>query len=155
MNKFNSLHESRIFILLFFLTLASLPGIYTLSASSTGGYRSPFYGYCLTSATLLPEIGSTRVIVRPNQTPYLFVTLNPAPAGTILVDRFNAAPKEAAKPDLSLQTAFSTLHFVLYVYRHNSCGDNKDTCLRAKTENQANITAESLLKVLYLLSIPE
>ena len=73
----------------------------------------------------------------------------------LLKIRINATPEEAAKLDLSLLTAFSTLKFVHYEYRHNSCGDNKDTCLRAQTENQVNIPADSSLKILYLPSIPE
>ena len=73
----------------------------------------------------------------------------------LLKIRIDTPTDEGVKLDLMQLTAFSNLKYVLYVYQYNSCGDNKDTCLQAKTESKVNIPAGSTVKVFYLLSIPE
>ena len=73
----------------------------------------------------------------------------------LLKIRIDTPAEEAAKLDIKQLTAFSNLKYVLFEYQYNSCGDNKDTCLQAKTVNKVNIPAGSTVKVFYLLSIPE
>lgn len=86
MNTLDSLPKSRIFILIFVLSFATLPGMFTLSAPITGAYHFATTRNCLAPAALLPEIGSTRVIVTPNQTPPQFTPLLQASTVTILRD---------------------------------------------------------------------
>ncbi len=64
-----------------------------------------------------------------------------------------SAADEAAKINLEQLTAFENLKYVLFVYQYDVCGDNGDSCLKAKTDEKA-ATAESDIQVLYLLSIP-
>ena len=73
----------------------------------------------------------------------------------LLKIRIDTPAEEAAKLDIKQLTAFSNLKYVLFEYQYNSCGDNKDACLQAKTVNKVNIPAGSTVKVFYLLSIPE
>ncbi|HNX89441.1 MAG TPA: hypothetical protein PKH58_10175 [Paludibacteraceae bacterium] len=73
----------------------------------------------------------------------------------LLKIRINSDTDEAVKLDLSRLTAFSALKYVLYVYQFNYCGDNKDTCLQATTESKVYTPADTMVKILYLLSIPE
>lgn len=175
MNIFYSIREGRIFILLFFFfTFAALPGICTLSASSTGGYHCASHGNCCVSAALFSETGSARVILKPNQTPYSFPTLNPAPAAILFTDCCYAA-SSATNTTFNKYTAATVANtditsiFVLFadktdygkvewqkicmsaaaeetVNRINSCCENIDTCLQAKTENRVN--------ELYVLCLP-
>ena len=98
MNTLDSLPKSRIFILIFVLSFATLPGMFTLSAPITGAYHFATTRNCLAPAALLPEIGSTRVIVTPNQTPPQFTPLLPVPTVTILRDNNTITPEVTADP---------------------------------------------------------
>lgn len=66
-----------------------------------------------------------------------------------------SAADETAKINLGALIAFENLKYVLFVYQYDACGDNGDSCLKAKTEANAAAAAESDVQVLYLLSIPQ
>ena len=67
----------------------------------------------------------------------------------------NTAADEAAMLDLLKAASFKSLKYVLCIYQYDSCGGNKDTCLPTKTDKLCKAPAESNVKVLYQLSIPE
>ena len=101
MNTLDSLPKSRMFILIFVLSFATLPGMFTLSAPFTGAYHFASTRNCLAPAALLPEICSIRVIVTPNQTPHPFSPLFPAPTVTILRDNNKITPEVTTEPAIA------------------------------------------------------
>lgn len=109
MNTLDSLPKSRIFILIFVLSFATLPGMFTLSAPITGAYHFATTRNCLAPAALLPEIGSTRVIVTPNQTPPQFTPLLQASTVTILRDNNTIIPDFTVEPAISYNFSAASL----------------------------------------------
>ena len=87
--------------------------------------------------------------------PMLYAT-NPAFGKVELIKiTINTAADEAAMLDLLKAASFKSLKYVLCIYQYDSCGGNKDTCLPTKTDKLCKAPAESNVKVLYQLSIPE
>ena len=87
--------------------------------------------------------------------PMLYAT-NPAFGKVELIKiTINSATDEAVILDLFKTASFTSLKYVLCIYQYDSCGGNKDTCLPTKTDKLCKAPAESNVKVLYQLSIPE
>ena len=87
--------------------------------------------------------------------PMLYAT-NPAFGKVELIKiTINSATDEAVILDLLKAASFTSLKYVLCVFEYDSCGGNKDTCLPTKTDKLCKAPAESNVKVLYQLSIPE
>ena len=87
--------------------------------------------------------------------PMLYAT-NPAFGKVELIKiTINSATDEAVILDLFKTASFTSLKYVLCIYQYYSCGGNKDTCLPTKTDKLCKAPAESNVKVLYQLSIPE
>ena len=87
--------------------------------------------------------------------PMLYAT-NPAFGKVELIKiTINSATDEAVILDLFKTASFTSLKYVLCVFEYDSCGGNKDTCLPTKTDKLCKAPAESNVKVLYQLSIPE
>ena len=87
--------------------------------------------------------------------PMLYAT-NPAFGKVELIKiTINSATDEAVILDLFKTASFTSLKYVLCIYQYDSCGGNKDTCLPTKTDKLCKTPAESTVKVLYQLSIPE
>ena len=87
--------------------------------------------------------------------PMLYAT-NPAFGKVELIKiTINSATDEAVILDLFKTASFTSLKYVLCNYQYDSCGGNKDTCLPTKTDKLCKAPAESNVKVLYQLSIPE
>ena len=87
--------------------------------------------------------------------PMLYAT-NPAFGKVELIKiTINSATDEAVILDLFKTASFTSLKYVLCIYQYDSCGGNKDTCLPTKTDKLCKAPAESTVKVLYQLSIPE
>lgn len=87
--------------------------------------------------------------------PMLYAT-NPAFGKVEMIKiSIKSAKDEATTIDLMKMTSFTSLKYVLWIYQFDSCGGYKDICLQTKTDNICRATAESTVKVLYLLSIPE
>ena len=87
--------------------------------------------------------------------PMLYAT-NPAFGKVELIKiTINSATDEAVILDLLKAASFTSLKYVLCVFEYDSCGGNKDTCLPTKTDKLCKTPAESTVKVLYQLSIPE
>ena len=87
--------------------------------------------------------------------PMLYAT-NPAFGKVELIKiSINSAVDEAVILDLLKAASFTSLKYVLCIYQYDSCGGNKDTCLPTKTDKLCKAPAESNVKVLYQLSIPE
>ena len=87
--------------------------------------------------------------------PMLYAT-NPAFGKVELIKiTINSATDEAVILDLFKTASFTSLKYVLCIYQYDSCGGNKDTCLPTKTDKLCKTPAESTVRVLYQLSIPE
>ena len=87
--------------------------------------------------------------------PMLYAT-NPAFGKVELIKiTINSATDEAVILDLLKAASFTSLKYVLCVFEYDSGGGNKDTCLPTKTDKLCKAPAESNVKVLYQLSIPE
>ena len=87
--------------------------------------------------------------------PMLYAT-NPAFGKVELIKiTINSATDEAVILDLFKTASFTSLKYVLCIYQYDSCGGTKDTCLPTKTDKLCKAPAESNVKVLYQLSIPE
>lgn len=87
--------------------------------------------------------------------PMLYAT-NPAFGKVELIKiSINSAVDEAAALDLLKMTGFKSLKYILCVYQYDSCGGKSETCLPSKTDKLCKTPAESIVKVLYQLSIPE
>ena len=87
--------------------------------------------------------------------PMLYAT-NPAFGKVELIKiTINSATDEAVILDLFKTASFTSLKYVLCIYQYDSCGGNKDTCLPTKTDKLCKTPAESAVRVLYQLSIPE
>ena len=67
----------------------------------------------------------------------------------------NSATDEAVILDLFKTASFTSLKYVLCIYQYASCGGKSETCLPSKTDKLCKTPAESTVKVLYQLSIPE
>lgn len=66
-----------------------------------------------------------------------------------------SATDEAVILDLLKAASFTSLKYVLCIYQYASCGGKSETCLPSKTDKLCKTPAESTVKVLYQLSIPE
>ena len=87
--------------------------------------------------------------------PMLYAT-NPAFGKVELIKiTINSATDEAVILDLFKTASFSSLKYVLCVFQYDSCGGKSEACLQAKTDKLCKTPAESIVKVLYQLSIPE
>ena len=87
--------------------------------------------------------------------PMLYAT-NPAFGKVELIKiSINSAVDEAAALDLLKMTGFKSLKYILCVYQYDSCGGKSETCLPSKTDKLCKTPAESAVRVLYQLSIPE
>ena len=87
--------------------------------------------------------------------PMLYAT-NPAFGKVELIKiTINSATDEAVILDLFKTASFTSLKYVLCIYQYASCGGKSETCLPSKTDKLCKAPAESNVKVLYQLSIPE
>ena len=87
--------------------------------------------------------------------PMLYAT-NPAFGKVELIKiSINSAVDEAVILDLLKAASFTSLKYVLCIYQYASCGGKSETCLPSKTDKLCKTPAESIVKVLYQLSIPE
>ena len=87
--------------------------------------------------------------------PMLYAT-NPAFGKVELIKiTINSATDEAVILDLFKTASFTSLKYVLCIYQYASCGGKSETCLPSKTDKLCKTPAESNVKVLYQLSIPE
>lgn len=87
--------------------------------------------------------------------PMLYAT-NPAFGKVELIKiTINSATDEAVILDLLKAASFTSLKYVLCIYQYASCGGKSETCLPSKTDKLCKTPAESTVKVLYQLSIPE
>ena len=87
--------------------------------------------------------------------PMLYAT-NPAFGKVELIKiTINSATDEAVILDLFKTASFTSLKYVLCIYQYASCGGKSETCLPSKTDKLCKTPAESTVKVLYQLSIPE
>ena len=87
--------------------------------------------------------------------PMLYAT-NPAFGKVELIKiTINSATDEAVILDLFKTASFTSLKYVLCIYQYDSCGGKSEACLQAKTDKLCKTPAESTVKVLYQLSIPE
>ena len=87
--------------------------------------------------------------------PMLYAT-NPAFGKVELIKiTINSATDEAVILDLFKTASFTSLKYVLCVFEYDSCGGKSEACLQAKTDKLCKTPAESTVKVLYQLSIPE
>ena len=87
--------------------------------------------------------------------PMLYAT-NPAFGKVELIKiTINSATDEAAILDLFKTASFTSLKYVLCIYQYASCGGKSETCLPSKTDKLCKTPAESAVRVLYQLSIPE
>ena len=87
--------------------------------------------------------------------PMLYAT-NPAFGKVELIKiTINSATDEAVILDLFKTASFTSLKYVLCVFQYDSCGGKSEACLQAKTDKLCKTRAESTVKVLYQLSIPE
>lgn len=87
--------------------------------------------------------------------PMLYAT-NPAFGKVELIKiTISNARDEAVILDLLKAASFTSLKYVLCIYQYDSCGGKSETCLPSKTDKLCKTPAESTVKVLYQLSIPE
>lgn len=87
--------------------------------------------------------------------PMLYAT-NPAFGKVELIKiTIKSATDEAVILDLLKAASFTSLKYVLCIYQYASCGGKSETCLPSKTDKLCKTPAESTVKVLYQLSIPE
>ena len=87
--------------------------------------------------------------------PMLYAT-NPAFGKVELIKiTINSATDEAVILDLLKAASFTSLKYVLCIYQYASCGGKSETCLPSKTDKLCKTPAESAVRVLYQLSIPE
>ena len=87
--------------------------------------------------------------------PMLYAT-NPAFGKVELIKiTINSATDEAVILDLFKTASFTSLKYVLCIYQYASCGGKSETCLPSKTDKLCKTPAESAVRVLYQLSIPE
>ena len=87
--------------------------------------------------------------------PMLYAT-NPAFGKVELIKiTISNARDEAVILDLLNAASFTSLKYVLCVFEYDSCGGKSEACLQAKTDKLCKTPAESTVKVLYQLSIPE
>ena len=87
--------------------------------------------------------------------PMLYAT-NPAFGKVELIKiTINSATDEAVILDLLKAASFTSLKYVLCIYQYASCGGKSETCLPSKTDKLCKTPAESTVRVLYQLSIPE
>ena len=87
--------------------------------------------------------------------PMLYAT-NPAFGKVELIKiTINSATDEAVILDLFKTASFTSLKYVLCIYQYASCGGKSETCLPTKTDKLCKTPAESAVRVLYQLSIPE
>ena len=87
--------------------------------------------------------------------PMLYAT-NPAFGKVELIKiTINSATDEAVILDLLKAASFTSLKYVLCVFQYASCGGKSETCLPSKTDKLCKTPAESAVRVLYQLSIPE
>ena len=87
--------------------------------------------------------------------PMLYAT-NPAFGKVELIKiTINSATDEAVILDLFKTASFTSLKYVLCIYQYASCGGKSETCLPSKTDKLCITPAESAVRVLYQLSIPE
>ena len=87
--------------------------------------------------------------------PMLYAT-NPAFGKVELIRiTINSATDEAVILDLFKTASFTSLKYVLCIYQYASCGGKSETCLPSKTDKLCKTPAESAVRVLYQLSIPE
>lgn len=87
--------------------------------------------------------------------PMLYAT-NPAFGKVELIKiTIKSATDEAVILDLLKAASFTSLKYVLCIYQYASCGGKSETCLPSKTDKLCKTPAESAVRVLYQLSIPE
>lgn len=72
----------------------------------------------------------------------------------LITINIHSAEDDKAKISLAQLSMFTKLKYIVFIYRYDSCGENNETCLKAKTQEKISSGNIDGLQVFYLLSIP-